>query len=226
MSETHTAFCPYCAQAIEVRRGMVRNKFSRGLRPFAIGIGLRGDQQNSDPCSACDGTGKLDVQTTILDIARRHGTRVAADWANVSTNTVVALRKKHDGYERGRGHPTKAEMDATLPAIDCPCVRCIDWRSTVRHDWVPTANPLISDEWTSQAACLGEDPAIFFPGRGESLSPARSICSTCTVQAECETAGMRENYGIWGGRSERDRRRLRKARRHDSGIDDQEDNVA
>jgi WhiB family redox-sensing transcriptional regulator len=62
--------------------------------------------------------------------------------------------------------------------------------------------------WHRHAACRGCDPEMWFPERGESLGPARAICATCPVAAQCAEAGAFEKYGVWGGLSERQRRRL------------------
>lgn len=66
--------------------------------------------------------------------------------------------------------------------------------------------------WQFHAACLGSDPDLFFPERGESTKEAKAICATCPVKAECmeyATSGV-EKFGIWGGTSERERRAKRK----------------
>ncbi|MFP5577158.1 MAG: WhiB family transcriptional regulator [Acidimicrobiia bacterium] len=64
-------------------------------------------------------------------------------------------------------------------------------------------------------ACRGADPDVFFPDRGESLEPAKRICGECVVRDECLEHALRngERFGVWGGTSERERRRLRRVRR-------------
>lgn len=64
-------------------------------------------------------------------------------------------------------------------------------------------------------ACVGADPDLFFPDRGESLEPAKKICADCIVQEECLEYALElgERFGVWGGTSERERRRIRRARR-------------
>jgi WhiB family redox-sensing transcriptional regulator len=54
---------------------------------------------------------------------------------------------------------------------------------------------------------------MFFPERGESTADAKGVCAICPVQASCLDHAMatRERFGIWGGTSERERRRLRSA---------------
>ena len=68
--------------------------------------------------------------------------------------------------------------------------------------------------WQDQAACLGMDPDLFFPERGASTREAKSICRTCVVNGECLEYALAnaEKFGIWGGMSERERRRIRRLR--------------
>ena len=68
--------------------------------------------------------------------------------------------------------------------------------------------------WHDQANCLGVDPDLFFPERGASTREAKEVCRGCVVRAECLEYALSngEKFGIWGGMSERERRRLRRAR--------------
>ncbi len=70
-------------------------------------------------------------------------------------------------------------------------------------------------EWQARAACLSSHPDLFFPKRGESTLEAKAICNDCEVQEECLEFALetRERFGIWGGKSEQERRRLRRQRR-------------
>ncbi len=68
--------------------------------------------------------------------------------------------------------------------------------------------------WHAHAACLGSDPALFYPERGvqpEETARAKRICAGCPVAGECEEAGMSEKHGIWGGLVVTDRNELRRA---------------
>jgi WhiB family redox-sensing transcriptional regulator len=72
--------------------------------------------------------------------------------------------------------------------------------------------------WHSEAACRDVDPEVFFPQVGRSGRPARAICARCPVKAPCleEILAMTENKdqcGIRGGTSSRERRKLRAARK-------------
>jgi WhiB family redox-sensing transcriptional regulator len=69
--------------------------------------------------------------------------------------------------------------------------------------------------WYERAACLGTDAAAFFPEKGGSTRAAKRICATCSVTAECLDYAINndERFGIWGGLSERERRRLKRRSR-------------
>ncbi len=68
--------------------------------------------------------------------------------------------------------------------------------------------------WQDQANCLGVDPDLFFPERGASTREAKEVCKGCVVRGDCleYALGNGEKFGIWGGLSERERRRLRRLR--------------
>lgn len=68
------------------------------------------------------------------------------------------------------------------------------------------------DDWRQYAKCIGVDNSIFFPERGQPTWPAKLVCAECPVREPCLEAGMREHQGIWGGLSERERRKLRRQR--------------
>lgn len=68
--------------------------------------------------------------------------------------------------------------------------------------------------WQDYANCRGADADLFFPERGASTRKAKSICGECQVQAECLdfAIDIGEKFGIWGGMSERERRKVRRER--------------
>lgn len=68
--------------------------------------------------------------------------------------------------------------------------------------------------WQERANCLGVDPDLFFPERGASTREAKGVCGGCEVRLECLEYALcnGEKFGIWGGLSERERRRLRRQR--------------
>lgn len=79
-----------------------------------------------------------------------------------------------------------------------------------------TTSTVESSRWQTRAACRGLDPQLFFPAQGESPAAAKAVCATCSVRVQCATAATfdrAERHGVWGGLTERDRRRLRQSRR-------------
>ena len=67
-------------------------------------------------------------------------------------------------------------------------------------------------DWQERALCAQTDPEAFFPEKGGSTREAKRICSGCDVRAECleYALGHDERFGIWGGLSERERRKLKR----------------
>lgn len=66
--------------------------------------------------------------------------------------------------------------------------------------------------WQTDALCAQTDPEAFFPEKGGSTRDAKKVCGACNVKAQCLEYALAndERFGIWGGLSERERRRLRK----------------
>ncbi len=97
------------------------------------------------------------------------------------------------------------------PAVDDPGTAggdILDLRSLLEDasgDEVP--------DWQERALCAQTDPEAFFPEKGGSTREAKRICAGCEVRAECLEYALAqdERFGIWGGLSERERRRLRRA---------------
>jgi WhiB family redox-sensing transcriptional regulator len=74
--------------------------------------------------------------------------------------------------------------------------------------------PLTPDdpEWQERALCAQTDPEAFFPEKGGSTREAKRICMGCEVRDACLEYALAhdERFGIWGGLSERERRRLKR----------------
>ena len=68
--------------------------------------------------------------------------------------------------------------------------------------------------WQDEANCKGAKADLFFPERGASTRTAKGICRECQVRLDCLEFAITtsEKFGIWGGMSERERRRVRKER--------------
>jgi WhiB family redox-sensing transcriptional regulator len=79
--------------------------------------------------------------------------------------------------------------------------------------WVPEQ---VGDEaepsWQERALCAQTDPEAFFPEKGGSTREAKKVCASCEVRVECLEYALAndERFGIWGGLSERERRRVKK----------------
>ena len=76
------------------------------------------------------------------------------------------------------------------------------------------AKPDLDMSWQEFANCLGVDPDLFFPERGASTREAKEVCRGCVVRYGCLEYALQngEKFGIWGGMSERERRRIRRQR--------------
>lgn len=79
---------------------------------------------------------------------------------------------------------------------------------------IPINDPDEDLAWQEYSNCLGVDPDLFFPERGASTREAKEVCRGCVVREECLEFAIRhgEKFGIWGGLSERERRRIRRER--------------
>lgn len=69
--------------------------------------------------------------------------------------------------------------------------------------------------WRALGACRGLDPEVFFPETEEDAVVAKDICLTCDVRIACleHALNSREKVGVWGGTTERERRRIIRQRR-------------
>src|SRR5690625_1435088 len=68
------------------------------------------------------------------------------------------------------------------------------------------------ESWQDRALCAQTDPEACFPEKGGSTREAKKICTGCEVKAECLEYALAndERFGIWGGLSERERRRIKR----------------
>ena len=69
--------------------------------------------------------------------------------------------------------------------------------------------------WQQNALCAQTDPEAFFPEKGGSTRDAKRVCAQCEVREQCLNWAVDhdERFGIWGGMSERERRRYKKIRK-------------
>jgi WhiB family transcriptional regulator, redox-sensing transcriptional regulator len=75
----------------------------------------------------------------------------------------------------------------------------------------------VPEAWMLDGACRHVDPAMFFPSDGAGVERAKRVCATCDVASACLEYALREriDHGVWGGASERERRRILRRRRQD-----------
>ena len=69
-----------------------------------------------------------------------------------------------------------------------------------------------NDTWRDAAACRDQDPEMFFPHETGSAQPAKTICAGCDVREQCLAWAIdhKQDYGVWGGRTVKERKRLLK----------------
>lgn len=69
--------------------------------------------------------------------------------------------------------------------------------------------------WRLKASCAGIDASVFYPVSDDDAVEAKAICGTCVVEPQCLEYALsaRERDGIWGGATERERRRILRQRR-------------
>ena len=70
-------------------------------------------------------------------------------------------------------------------------------------------------DWMQHGNCRNYPPATFFPSDGVGVDIARKLCESCPVKQPCLEYALTErvDHGVWGGCSERERRRILKRRR-------------
>ncbi len=75
-----------------------------------------------------------------------------------------------------------------------------------------SANKIV---WRELGACRGLEPSIFFPDDDDEATDAKEVCGGCNVRVACleHALTIREKQGVWGGATERERRRIIRQRR-------------
>lgn len=83
-----------------------------------------------------------------------------------------------------------------------------DW---MEWDWTES-------DWMAEGRCRHESSSTFFPSDGVGVEIARRICATCPVKSPCLEYALRNHiaHGVWGGASERERRRIARRRRRET----------
>lgn len=116
---------------------------------------------------------------------------VAAD-AEISTHTLIDRLSKagFSGNGSSRSSEQRSELRTYLSSA------LLRWR----------------EPWMAEAVCAQTDPEAFFPEKGGSTAEAKRVCMSCTSRELCLTYALTNNerFGIWGGLSERERRKIAK----------------
>jgi WhiB family redox-sensing transcriptional regulator len=73
----------------------------------------------------------------------------------------------------------------------------------------------MTTDWMAEGLCADKHPSFFFPSDGVGVEKARKVCNECPMQATCLEYALRNriDHGVWGGTSERQRRRILRERR-------------
>jgi len=88
-------------------------------------------------------------------------------------------------------------------------------RVTVKDSRIDSSAVVRNTDWMQRGNCRDTPPSVFFPSDGAGVERARAICASCPVVAECleYALTLHVDHGVWGGCSERERRRIAKRRR-------------
>lgn len=78
----------------------------------------------------------------------------------------------------------------------------------------------MSTEWMAQSKCREYPPDVFFPRNGVGVLTTQKICEDCPVAVDCLEYALDNHvdHGVWGGKSERERRRIARSRRRLSKV--------
>ena len=112
----------------------------------------------------------------------------------------------------------QAMHEQTITASTTPGATVLtlhDQNAVLRELTIAASTSAIEEDelaWQQRALCAQTDPEAFFPEKGGSTRDAKKVCVGCEVRSEClEYALLHdERFGIWGGLSERERRKLKK----------------
>lgn len=90
----------------------------------------------------------------------------------------------------------------------------------IRHS--PAHTPDRGDDWRAEALCAQVDPALFYPEASGTHTAriAKRICAQCPVRDLCLEYALakpaHDDHGVWGGTTERERRKIRANRRQEA----------
>jgi WhiB family redox-sensing transcriptional regulator len=107
-------------------------------------------------------------------------------------------------------------LDSEPPPGGGPTAEESDMKEPERQQQRLAVDPASS--WMLEARCRDLSPTIFFPSDGSGVEVARRYCAQCPVTAQCLEFALENHidHGVWGGASERERRRIARSRRAQS----------
>lgn len=108
------------------------------------------------------------------------------------TPAVISRKISMAGFNGHTGEPRTSRRDE-------------DGLTVPMHEWS-------FPPWVDQALCAQVDPEIFFPDKGGSTREAKAVCRECQVRLQCLEYALAnsDRFGIWGGVTERERRKLKR----------------
>ncbi|WP_324615158.1 WhiB family transcriptional regulator [Nesterenkonia sedimenti] len=163
--------------------------------------------------------------------ARSSGLDVPSDWFVDPADPSAAEKLEHGkslddqatAFLAAAEAAESQQSNGTVTALsEAPSRRAeSDEQTNADSVWlgIPTLIPAEQIEgelaWQVDALCAQTDPEAFFPEKGGSTRDAKKVCAACTVKQECLDYALAndERFGIWGGLSERERRKLKKRAR-------------
>ena len=118
------------------------------------------------------------------------------DLGGAGVSLVEPFLPVEGGREVGAGPAPVAPVGLGIPTVRTPM----------------TPEELQQASWQDRALCSQTDPEAFFPEKGGSTREAKRVCLGCEVRRECLEYALThdERFGIWGGLSERERRRVKR----------------
>lgn len=163
-----------------------------------------------------------EVTREVLELARDGVPYSAiADQFGISRSVVNNTATRH-GIRRYRMRP--AQVADAAQAAAAREARAAAWAAAAVSSPVAAPEDVAAlfagvlveepDDWRARALCAQTDPEVFYPEKGGSTREAKAICRACPVQQGCLEYALdsEERFGIWGGKSERERRKIRKDR--------------
>jgi WhiB family redox-sensing transcriptional regulator len=89
-----------------------------------------------------------------------------------------------------------------------------EYRRRVMKEHLASTLRVYSEPWMADAICAQTDPEAFYPEKGGSTAEAKRVCMGCPVRTDCLEYALENNerFGIFGGKSERERRKIAKER--------------